>query len=59
MVESNLINDPLGSKTKIKSVAAGAAVELLGALNGWAYVEYKSSSVVRGFLDYKFLSIEK
>ena len=57
--KTNLINDPLGSKTKIKSVAAGAAVELLGALNGWAYVEYKSSSVVRGFLDDKFLSIEK
>ena len=36
--KTNLINDPLGSETKIKSVAAGAAVELLGALNGWAYV---------------------
>ena len=57
--KTNLINDPLGSKTKIKSIAAGTEVEVLSFLNGWAYVEYRSASIVRGFLDSKLLNKEK
>ena len=57
--KTNLINDPLGSKTKIKSIAAGTEVEVLSFLNGWAYVEYWSASIVRGFLDSKLLNKEK
>lgn len=56
--KTNLINDPLGSKTKIKSIAAGTEVEVLSFLNGWAYVEYRSASIVRGFLDNQLLNKE-
>ncbi len=56
--KATLINDPLGSKTKIKSIAAGTEVEVLSFLNGWAYVEYRSASIVRGFLDNQLLNKE-
>lgn len=56
--KTNLINDPLGSKTKIKSIVAGTEVEVLSFLNGWAYVEYRSASIIRGFLDNQLLNKE-
>lgn len=56
--KTNLINDPCGSKTKIRSLPEGTKIKILGILNEWAYIEYQTAYVVRGFVEYKALNIK-
>ena len=57
--KTNLINDPCGSKTKIRSLPKGTKIKILGMLNEWAYIECQTPYIVRGFVDYKALNIMK
>ncbi|GEM_PF-1233852 len=56
--KTNLINDPCGSKTKIRSLQEGTKIKILGMLNEWAYIECQTPYIVRGFVDYKALNIK-
>ena len=51
-----LTDDPLFTETSVRTISQGTEVEWLATMGEWAYIECRSSSLIRGFVPKNQLS---
>lgn len=56
--EAIITDDPLYSRTALKTLNGGTQVTLLSTMGNWAYIEYNAEEHFRGFVDQSLLRRE-